>query len=259
MTHPSLAWIPATNPVGRLTQMPHLVAELEALGSTRNPDGETAPTRSVPGARPPLDVARLDILPTPGWEPAALTTLASEASRVIWEDLDAQARQAHPQPTELSWQAECTWLADVWTDSRAYLDQAAMAMVEDAVSATYALLARSVGLTPPRAIACPACGSPCEIDGPVLACTATRAQPEGQRHEYPGPAALEKRWRFAAPMTAAELAEQLPISRNRIAQWKRRSHIKPAPGTNPPRFRPWDVIARLWPAIAEAIEDRDAA
>lgn len=259
MTNTS-AWIPASDPIGRLTQLPALVAELATLGQTRNPDGDARTrTRPVPGSHPPLDVSRLDILPGPGWEPPSLQTLANEASRIIWEAIDTDTRAAHPQPTELTWASECAWLAGVWDDSRAWLDEADMAMIDDTINSVYVSLARAVGLTPPRAIACPACGSPCEIDGPVLACTATRWQPEGQRHEYPGPAALEKRWRFAPPMTAAELAEHLPISRNRIAQWKRRGHIKPTPHTDPPRFHPWDVIARLWPAIAEAIEDRDAA
>ena len=147
----------------------------------------------------------------------------------------------------------------MWADSRAWLDDYDMAVVDDTISATYAHLARAVGLKPPRAIACPACGAPCEIDGPVLACTATRWQPEGQRHEYPGPAAMEKRWRFAPPMTAAELAAELPVQRKRLNQWHRRGHIKPAPHTIPPRFYPWDVIARLWPDIANALDDRAQA
>lgn len=254
-----LAWIPATDPLGRIQQMPALVAELETLGQTRNPDGESIRTRHVPGSRPPLDVSRLDILPTPGWEPPTLRTLANEASRVTWEAIDPDTRAAHPQPCELSWATECAWLAGVWADSRAWLDEADMAIVDDTISATYAHLARAVGLKPPRAITCPACGAPCEIDGPVLACTATRWQPEGQRHEYPGPAALEKRWRFAPPMTAAELAAELPVQRKRLNQWHRRGKLKPAPHMQPPRFYPWDVIARLWPDITEAIEDRDKA
>lgn len=258
MTTPT-TWVPSTDPLSRIQNMPALVAELHHLGTTRNPGGESTHTRHVPGSRPPLDLSRLDILPSPGWEPPLLRTLAEEASRVIWEAIDDDTRATHPQPCGLTWTAECAWLAAVWADSRAWLDEADMAMVDDTISVTYARLARAVGLKPPNAITCPACGAPCEIDGPVLACTATRWQPESQRHEYPGPAALEKRWRLAPPMTAAELAAELPVQRKRLNQWHRRGKIKPAPHTTPPRFYPWDVIAQLWPDITAAIEDRDKA
>ncbi|MEH1512123.1 hypothetical protein V7F95_08230 [Cutibacterium avidum] len=254
-----LTWIPATDPLGRIQQMPDLVAELETLGQSRNPDGSTTHTRHVPGPQAPTRLDRLDILPTPGWEPPMLRALAGEASRVIWEAIDPDTRAAHPQPRELSWATECAWLADIWADSRAWLDEAAMAIVDDTIAATYTYLARAIGLTPPKRIPCPDCGAPCEIDGPLLVCTATRWQPEGQRHEYEGPAAMERKWRHHPPMTAAELATQLPIQRKRLNQWHRRGHIKPAPHTTPPRFYPWDVIARLWPDIAAAIEERDEA
>lgn len=259
----TLAWIPATDPLGRIQQMSALVAELHSLDGTRNPDGESTRSRHVPGSRPPLDVSRLDILPTRGWEPPMLRTLAGEASRVIWEAIDPDTRAAHPQPCGLTWTTECAWLAGVWADSRAWLDDYDMAMVDDTISATYAHLTRAVGLKPPRAIACPACGALCEIDGPVLVCTATRWQPEGQRHEYPGPAAMETKWRYHAPMTAAELASELPVTPGQLSQWQKRGRLHPAVKSarrgDPHRYWPWDVIRLLWPGIVEAIDTRDAA
>lgn len=255
MTDP-LAWIPAADPLARLASMPALVGELEALGQTRNPDGGSARFRHVPGPHAPTRLERLDILPSPGWEPPLLRGLA-EASRVIWDDMSLEVKVAHPQPQELTWGSECAWLVDVWADSRAWLDQAGLAMVDDIINGVYVALARAIGVAPPQAISCPACGAPCEMDGPVLVCTATRWQPESHRHEYPGPARLERQWRFAPPMTAAELSKRLGINANTISQWARRRRIKAAPGTSGPCYRPWDVIAQAWPGIVEAIEARD--
>lgn len=253
-------WIPASDPIGRLAQLPALVAELSALGQSRNPDGESTHTRHVPGSRPPLDVSRLDILPTPGWEPPMLRTLADEASRVIWEAIDTDTRAAHPQPRGLTWATECAWLADVWPDACAVCDMAALDMARDAVDQTYRNIADLIGLRPPTQLRCPDCGAGMETveGGAVLVCRATAWQ--AHPHEYPGPARVEGLWRRQPAAPAPELAGRLglPVTSARLRQWVRRGRIRPAskaPG-RPSTFFPWDVVRCLWPAIVEAIDER---
>ncbi|WP_130865835.1 hypothetical protein [Acidipropionibacterium timonense] len=264
MTDP-LVWIPRSDPVARIRQMPALVAEIEALGGTRNPDGETTHTRTVPGSRPPLDVSRLDVVASDGWEPSSLVELSSVASRIIWQAVDPDTRTAHPQPCGLSWNTECAWLADIWADSRAWLDDVDMGIVDQVVHQTYSTLTRQAGVRPPTRISCPSCGASMQLVGQgvkaVLVCEATAWSSD--RHEMPGPAALELQWRYHRAMTADELGEcDLPVTCGQIRQWRKRGRLRPALRSqhrgDPHHYWPWDVIRLLWPGIIEAIDARDA-
>ena len=266
-------WTPASDPLGRLAQLPALVAELETLGQTRNPDGDPrSRSRNVPGSRPPCRIDRIDILDRPGEQsPPLLDRLALYVSRPIWEALDLETRQTHPQPIgEPSWTRECAWLAGVWDQSRAVLDAAAMAMVNDELAAVYAEVARAVGLHRPQPVAtCHQCGAPMELVGEglkaVFVCQATRWQAD--RHEMQGPAALEHQWRYHPPMTRDELLAELGdrgLTARMLKRWCTDGRkLRPAKrgggrGTQS-TYWPWDVIGLMWPAIVEAIDERDAA
>lgn len=268
-----LAWIPATDPLGRIQQMPDLVAELAALGQTRNPDGDArALTRSVPGPRPPARIDSIDILDRPGGQsPPLLEALVLYVSRPIWEAFDPDTRTAHPQPLGTpTWARECAWLTGVWAESRSILDAADMAMVDDELATIYAEVAQAVSLYRPRlAMTCPQCGAAMELVGEglkaVFVCTATRWQAD--RHEEKGPAALELEWRYHPPMTRRQLLAKLGdsgLTAKKLDNWCNASRkLKPvARGGGRGRqntYWPWDVVRLMWPAIADAIDERDAA
>lgn len=252
-------WISPECKVERLLQMPALASLAAQIGQSRNPDGTTS-EHSAPtfGSRP---AARLDIIdlaegPT---TPAELQTLVLWCSRPIWESLDPETKAAHPQPIgTVSWATECAWLADVWGDSRAWLDEVDEDMVDMTLDDTYRCLTKAVGLRPPAQIPCPhdGCHSHLEPDGDMLVCRATRWQQ--WKHEYEGPQRLMSRWLSQPPMTAAQLAEaHFPVTRKRLSKWVERHKIKvavkPGPGL-PDRYRPRDVIAVLWPDIRPEVE-----
>jgi hypothetical protein len=194
-----------------------------------------------------------------------LRALILWCSRPIWEGVDHDTRQAHPQPLGTpTWETECAWLAGIWAESRAQLDEVGLQMTAMTLDDCYRALCRVVGLRPPRPARCLECGAPCEVvgsgDQDMLVCTATRWAPHP--HEFPGPRRLAHRWRVHRPMatswfeTGHDGLPPLP------AQWfkdhRRRNGLAPA-GRAGREFTwsPWAVIVTLWPTIIDA--SRDAA
>lgn len=243
-------WIPREYTGARLAQMPLLAAQAAELGQTRNPSGARGDhVFSGFGARPP---ARLDLIDAADGPtvPHELAILMTWCSRVIWEALDDQTKAMHPQPIGTpTWATECAWLAGVWNDSRAWLDETDLQMTSMTLDDAYRQLARTVGLRSPRRLACPECGATLIKDGPMLVCEAT--MDHQWRHEFQGADGLAATWLHSGPVTAAELVDAgFPVTRKQLTKWVDRKKIRPVDGTrqgSPTRYRPAEVIALLWP------------
>lgn len=254
-------WIPPECKVARLLQMPMLASMAAEIGQSRNPDGTTSDHQ--PPTFGSWPAARLDIIDVAeGFTvPAELQTLILWCSRPIWESVDPETKAAHPQPIgTVTWATECTWLADVWGDSRAWLDEVDMGMVDMTLDDVYRCLTKAVGLRPPSQIPCPheGCHSHLEPDGDMLVCHATRWQTF--KHEYPGAARLAADWRQHPAVTTSEAVELIPgLTADRLRQWKRRHKIRPVhteeSNSNDPEagqrhwWRPWDIILLIFPGI----------
>lgn len=251
-------WLPPECKVARLLQMPLLAAQAVEIGQSRNPDGTTSDHQPPTfGSRP---AARLDIIDVAEGltVPAELQTLVMWCSRPIWESLDADTKAMHLQPLGTpTWATECTWLADVWGDSRAWLDEADMDMVDMTLDDCYRALTRAVGLRPPGRLRCPECGAELLPNGPMLVCEATIGQP--WRHEFDGPEALAAKWIDEAPQPTSWFAEGHdglpPLSETWFKNHRRRDGLTPASKEGREyTWSPWAVIITLWPAIAERRE-----
>lgn len=244
-------WIPPECKVERLLQMPMLAMMAAEIRQSRNPDGTTS-EHSAPtfGSRP---AARLDIIdlaegPT---TPAELQTLILWCSRPIWEALDADTRRAHPQPIgTVTWATECTWLADVWGDSRAWLDEVDEDMVDMTLDDCYRALTRAVGLRPPAPW-------PCLTEG----CQGTlTVQDDGwlmceYGHVHQGLA----KWRFHQPMQLPDLAQEFDVKEPTLWQWHLRGKLPYASDQKPYTAWPWDVIRCKFPDLSLLIEDQKAS
>lgn len=253
-------WIDPWAPVDRLRQMPLLAAQARLLGQTRNPSGDRRAQRShSAGSRPAARLDLIDVADDTTEARGELRALILWCSRPIWEGVDHDTRQAHPQPLGTpTWETECAWLAGIWVESRAQLDEVECEMTHDAVNRAYGALCRAVSLHPPKALPCPECGAPLVKEGTMLVCAETRYA--AWKHEYPGLDDVAITWRKHDAMTTAELCNALPgVTQQRMDDWKRRRGLKPeakVSGRN--LWRPWDVIRILWPDIAESLDAKIA-
>jgi hypothetical protein len=253
-------WIDPYAPVDRLHQMPLLAAQARLLGQTRNPSGDRRAQRShSAGSRPAARLDLIDVADDTTEARGELRALILWCSRPIWEGVDLDTRQAHPQPLGTpTWETECAWLAGIWQTSRAQLDLVDLQMSSMTLDDTYRALCRAVGLRKIKPLPCPECGAPLVKDGPILVCEETRWA--AWKHEFPGVDEVAISWRRHDAMTTAELCNALPgVTQQRMDDWKRRRGLKPevkVSGRN--LWRPWDVIRILWPDIVEALDAKIA-
>lgn len=260
-------WIPREYTGARLAQMPLLAAQARELGQTRNPDGDRRAQRShSAGSRPPARLDLIDVADDTTEARGELRTLILWCSRPIWEGVDHDTRQAHPQPLGTpTWETECAWLAGIWQTSRAQLDELDLQMSSMTLDDTYRALCRAVGLRAPRRPHCPTCGAPCIEQGDMLVCEATRWQ--AFTHEWPGASTIVATWRRHPLMTAAEMVADLPgLTEPKLKHWTTDIPVKVRPFAEVVRdsrrvrlFDPWNVIALLWPDIAEDVDACDAS
>lgn len=257
-------WIPREYTGARLAQMPLLAAQAAELGQTRNPSGARGDhVFSGFGARPP---ARLDLIDAADGPtvPHELAILMTWCSRVIWEALDDQTKAMHPQPIGTpTWATECAWLAGVWNDSRAWLDETDLQMTSMTLDDAYRQLARTVGLKPGHRLVCPECGASLIEDGDMLVCENTIGHP--WRHEFPGAARMAADWRDHELMTTPECAEQIPgCTERKIRLWRDAHKIQPAAtrksrhGRPTELWEPWDILRLAFPGIDESREEAAA-
>jgi hypothetical protein len=153
-------WIDDWAPVDRLHQMPILAAQARELGQTRNPDGDRRAQRShSAGSRPAARLDLIDVADDTTEARGELRALILWCSRPIWEGVDDETRQAHPQPLGTpTWETECAWLAGIWQTSRAQLDEVELDMTYRQLDKAYGALCRAVGLRPPQRYRCD-CGA----------------------------------------------------------------------------------------------------
>jgi hypothetical protein len=249
---PTLTWEDGV--AARIRQMPLLVDELHALNGTRNPDTQTGAMQRHPqgGSKAPTNETVLFLLDereNSTW--GGLHHLAN-ISRTLWCALPEHIRSGQPQPHGLTWATETEWLADLWTAHATDLPELAIDYVITQTRILYTALASSVGIHEPHPAPCPRCTGPLDLVGPVMRCPRCGA-------EYPGPKALKTHWLTHDPMTTKDISNSLPgLTPEMLWQWKRRGKITPA-GTagKAHTWLPWDVIAVLWPDIAEAITSND--
>lgn len=181
-----------------------------------------------------------------------LTRLA-ECGRIVWEALDMDTRAEHLPPDGLAWETETAWLAGVWPDALAYLDEPDLAWIEGEVSDlchTFATLAR---MAKPTRYLCPECRTPMHLGvGDWLIC-------ETGVHEHPGPARLEAEYRRRPPLSTQMVAEVFRIDQSLLWAWHKRGRIEPTnPGCKPLMWLPWDVVGVLYPDIVADINRRDS-
>ena len=160
-------WIDPWAPVDRLRQMPLLAAQAVELGQTRNPDGDRRAQRShSAGSRPAARLDLIDVSDDTTEARGSLRWLVLFVSRPIWEAIDHETRRAHPQPLGTpTWKTECAWLAGIWRESRAWLDEVEMDMVDMTLDDCYRDLASRVGLRRPPVHHCDRCGEKLEPVG----------------------------------------------------------------------------------------------
>jgi len=262
-------WIDDWAPVDRLHQMPILAAQARELGQTRNPDGDRRAQRShSAGSRPAARLDLIDVADDTTEARGELRALILWCSRPIWEGVDHETRQAHPQPLGTpTWETETEWLAGIWQTSRAQLDLVDLQMSSMTLDDTYRALCRAVGLRAPRRPHCPTCGALCIEQGDMLVCEATRWQ--AFTHEFPGASTIVATWRRHPLMTAAEMVAELPgLTEPKLRHWStdRPAKVRPVatirtgkPGKPAGLFDPWHVIRLLWPDIAEDVDACDAS
>ncbi|OYO16622.1 hypothetical protein CGZ93_17840 [Enemella dayhoffiae] len=254
---------PARTTRERLEQIPDLVAQVVLTIGAPNPGDEVGRTPRVPGSRPPIDLGVLDLLRThdhrdEDHSSAPLIRLG-ECSRLVWQSLDVEARQRHPQPCgELAWRTEASWLANVWSEAQLVLDLADMDWIESEVREIHAALRSAARLRREPAYACPRCAGSMVLtwSGSVLECVDCR---HTERTD------LESRYRRRSPMPTSLIVSEfshLGVTAPRLWQWKRRRKITCAEtpaGSRESWFWPWDVLLLASPDIAEAVARRESA
>lgn len=257
ITHP--ATLPPHTTIGdRLQLIPALAREAALTIGAPNPSGrDRAEHQHTARAHQPLpiDAGTLDALaPEDGDHPDRPLTMLVECSRIIWETLTPDQRQAHPQPVGLpTWRGECAWIADVWGDVQAQLDLADYDWIDSALHEITGTLANVARMQRTPRYLCPDCGWPMHLgETGWMLCEAG--------HQHPGPERLRDQWRRKPPMSTAHLAAQLHITTERIRKWHERGKLHPTRQEGRTLFwLPWDAVRCLYPAIVDAIESADQA
>lgn len=177
-----------------------------------------------------------------------------ECSRLIWEALPDDERQAHPNYLgEPCWRDEIAWLKGVWPTAQAYLDPVDFAWIDSELRGVWASLAALAGVRPRPRNLCPDCRAPLHLgDDDWQVCDAG--------HQHPGPRRLEREWRRKAPMATKELCEKLRIGERTLLRYHADKRIKPTRSEGRKLFwLPWDVIRCRYPDIVAGIDERDDA
>lgn len=221
-------WIEPNAPVDRLRQMPLLAAQARELGQTRNPDGDRrSHVHAAPGSRPAARLDLIDVADDTSEARGELRALILWCSRPIWEGVDLETRQAHPQPLGTpTWEAECAWLAGIWQTSRAQLDEVELDMTKMTLDDTYRQLCRAVGIRRPPVHHCDRCGE--------------KLDPVGDKRDpdyWECPACM-RTFNFGllieqhlesqpVPMTLAAIARHIGRPKEAVKKWAQRGLLSP--------------------------------
>ena len=246
-TFPEFVTEPATTTLGRLEQIPLLVAEALLTADAPNP-GDRVRRTGKPGSKPPGNLTAAELLTTEHAGSATLVPLPRlvECSRIIWEHLDAELEAALGHPGEPHWVSECDWLRRAWPAAQAVLDQAALEWITDEVHAVWQDLANTVRLHRERVYRCPKCGDAMRLQdgGQWLLCDSGHTET----------ADLERRYRRLPPMPARMVCDLLRVNPATLRQWNKRRKIAPVRTEGREHwYLPWDVLLAQHPDIAEAI------
>ena len=221
-------WIDPWAPVDRLHQMPILAAQARELGQTRNPDGDRrSHVHAAPGSRPAARLDLIDVADDTTEARGSLRWLVLFVSRPIWVAVDPETRAAHPQPLGTpTWETECSWLAGIWRESRAWLDEVEMDMVDMTLDDCYRDLASRVGLRRPPVHHCDRCGEKLEPVG-------DRRNPDywecpGCMRTFNFGLLIEQHLEsLPVPMTLAAIARHIGRPKEAVKKWAQRGLIAP--------------------------------
>ena len=235
-----------------LRLIPALVAEVQATLRAPNPAGMPArrariDSPAIPGGLRGL--VWLDPFRRVSDDPRAPLSLLVECSRICWEAVPAGVRAAHPQPEGApTFASEARWLARLWPDAPAWLDDCATAGASEQVQHLVVQLAQAVRMSPPGRFRCPDCDANMHpAAGDWMLCEAG--------HWHPGPRRLRDQWRRRPPMPTADLAEALHMPVGTIHRWHHERRISPARRDGRQLWwLPWDVISLRYPGIAAEID-----
>lgn len=127
----------------QLRRLPELAAEAFLTWDAPNPGSRTDRVkRGRTQAPPPTDLTALTALRT---DDKGLLWTLSECVRIVWQAMDAEAMEDHPNPldwSEATWSSECHLLLASFDWWQANLDAADLGWVEGAITkATKALVA----------------------------------------------------------------------------------------------------------------------
>lgn len=219
----------------RLQQIPYLALEVALTADAPNPGQSSEKGRGGGEPAAPANLHVLDLLAirdTSDYGTAPLLQLV-ECSRIIWESLDDDAKQAHPQPEipdggEPSWSSECGWLHQVWPTALAYLDASDLGWVEQCIADVYGRLATAARLSDPPRFQCTrlGCGATAELQagGRWVMCRdghTLDVEAEKGRH------LSMQDWTLAECRRAlvTYLAKRVPQSK--LEKWVQRGDLKP--------------------------------
>ena len=242
----------------RLALIPALAFEVRLTVRHRNPsawesDRGVAASRSP---RLPINTGALEVLaPEDGDQPDRPLTLLTECSRIVWDSLDADTRQAYPPPDGApTWRGECRWLLAVWDIAQPTMDPCDIVWVEDTTRTITSQLAAVASMSREARYQCPDCGQPMHLgEGDWMVC-------ETGRHEHPGPVRLRDQWRRRPPMATVDLAAELRIDPDLIHKWRERGRIEAIRTSGGRKYwLPWDVVCLLHPGLSAAIEQAEQA
>ena len=254
-----------------LDQIPALILEAKQTLFAPNPDGGDVHVSK--GARPdevvnPGDARRDQVSwsRTSRW--VAIVVALDEAletslfaslvicSRIIWENLDAETKAAHPQSLGTPyWSTEIAWLSKVWPDSQAYLDKCDIDWIRDEVRSIWLAIASYAGVRRKPKYRCPTEGCREQMhlsEGDWMTCSAG--------HQHPGPGRLSREWRRKPPMSTKDLSKALRIPEGTIWRWRHEKKIKPCREEGRTLFwLPWDLITQRYPDLVAEIDKETAA
>lgn len=225
-----------------LAQIPALAAKLPqlatAIGSSQT-NADSNVRTGVPGSRPPMSVALLDLIE--GRDIEWWTMLAID--EMVEADLEPKAAPTSRTPNigeNCQWLSRnAEWISENNPDFTAEIK---------AIHWTYR---RASGDLPGRRVSCFQCGNPAFIDGLWLICREVEEHARTVK-------SIENEWRFAAKQTTAQICQRFPVTEDQLYQWRRRNKIHPIKEDGRLWWWPWDVLLALNPVLAEEIEKRDS-